>query len=203
MSKACPLESSLDALTSSYSNHCDCSWRRLIERIQGIMRNWSQMMDRLVRGCWCCLFPAYGLPSLYELFSHKLKAFFSALSIKVHWAWDPVAFYYYHLLWSSFYDPSSSCTDTKYQCSLSDYILPFPDLHDCWASVRCPWYYPHLNSLCTILAALENFLFSWRHVLLSGHPTPSFFICRYFLPCFPVVFSPHSPIFSKPSASSH
>lgn len=70
--------------------------------------------------------------------------------------------------------------------------------------MRCPWYHPHLHSLCTVLAALENFLLCWRHVLLSGHPTPPpFFICRYFLPCCAVLFSPWSPPFSKPSASSH
>lgn len=84
----------------------------------------------------------------------------------------------------------SSCTDIKYQWQLSICILPFPDPHDCWASVRCPWYHPHLSSLCT--SCFKNFLSSGdsQNVISSDHSTlPTFFICRYFPPHCLVLFS--------------
>lgn len=81
-------------------------------------------------------------------------------------------------------------------------ILPFPDPHDCWASVRCPWYHPHLRSLCTVLSCFREFPVLLETCAFEWLPHSSFLIYRYFLRCCGV-FSPWSSPFSKPSASSH
>lgn len=61
--------------------------------------------------------------------------------------------------------------------------------------MRCPWYFPHLRSLCT--RCFMNFLSSpgdSQNVLSSSHPTlTSFRLCRFSPPHSPVLFSPFTP----------
>lgn len=163
------------------------------------MRNWSQMPGRLGRECGCCSFPAFRvhvhhLASLSEYFSTNSKLFaqlpgFGCIQPEVQLL--PTLPY---ALVQLFFSPSS-CTDSTYQCPLSIRSLPCPDPHDEWPSVRCPWYLPHLRSLCT--SCFMNFLSSpgdSQNVLSSSHLTLiPFLICRYFPQHYPVLFSPFTP----------